>query len=180
MPSDYGAGEDSWESLGKQGDQTNLKGNQPWILTERTDTEAETPVLRSSNANGWLIGKVPDAGKDWGQKEKRSSEDETAGWHHRCNGHELGQTSGNGGEQRELACCTVYGVTESDMTGRLNKNNNNLCIQVFVWTYVSNSPSRSRIARLCGNSIFNILRNCQIIFQNSWPFCTHISNAWGL
>ena len=74
----------------------NLKGTQPWILTGRTDAEAEAPVLWSPDANRWLTGKVPDAGKDWGQKEKRVSEDEMAGWHHRCNGHELGQISGDG------------------------------------------------------------------------------------
>ena len=56
----------------------NLKGNQPWILIGRTDAEVETSVLWSSEANSWLIGKVPDAGKDWGQKEKRASEDEMA------------------------------------------------------------------------------------------------------
>ena len=73
-----------------------LKGNQPWILIGRTDAEAETPVFWLSDANRGLIGKVPDAGKDWGQKEKRTSEDEMAGWHHWGNGHELGQTSGDG------------------------------------------------------------------------------------
>ena len=68
----------------------NLKGNKPWILVGRTDAEAEAPVFWSSDANSWLIGKVLDAGKDWGQKEKRALEDEMAGWHHWCNGHELG------------------------------------------------------------------------------------------
>ena len=66
----------------------NLKGNQPWILIGRTDAEAEAQVFWSSDANRWLIEKVPDAGKDWGQKEKRASEDEMAGRHHWCNGHE--------------------------------------------------------------------------------------------
>ena len=68
----------------------NLKGNQLWILVGRTDAEA--PVFWPPDSNSWLIGKVPDTGKDWGQKEKRASEDEMAGWHHQCNGHELGQT----------------------------------------------------------------------------------------
>ena len=57
----------------------NLKGDQLWIFTRRTDAEAETPVFWSSDVNSWLTGKVPDAGKDWGQKEKRASEDEMAG-----------------------------------------------------------------------------------------------------
>ena len=74
----------------------NLKGNQPWMFTGRTDAEPETPVFWSSNSNSQLIGKVPDLGKDWGQKKKkRASEGEMAGWHHRCNEHELGQTLGN-------------------------------------------------------------------------------------
>ena len=57
----------------------NLKGNQPWILMGRTDTEAEAPVFWSSDANSWLIVKVPDAGKDCGERKKRVSEDEMAG-----------------------------------------------------------------------------------------------------
>ena len=57
----------------------NLKGNQPWIIIGRTEAEAETPVFWSSDVNSWLTGKVSDAGKDWRQKEKRASEDETAG-----------------------------------------------------------------------------------------------------
>ena len=57
----------------------NLKGDHPWILTGRTDAEAEAPIFWSSDANSWLIGKVPDAGKDQGHKEERVSEDEIAG-----------------------------------------------------------------------------------------------------
>ena len=66
----------------------NLKGNQPWILIRRTDAEAEVPAFWSSDANNWLTGKDPDAGKDWWKKEKRVSEDEMAGWHHQLIGHE--------------------------------------------------------------------------------------------
>ena len=123
MPSNYGAGADSWESLGQQGNHTNLKGNQPWILIERTDPEAETPVFWSSDANSWLIGKVPDAGEDWWQK-KRASEDEMAGWHHWCNGHELGQTSGGGEGQEGLVCCSPWDHKVSDVTGQLNTTTN--------------------------------------------------------
>ena len=103
-------GEDSWKSPGQQGDQSSLKGNQPWMLVGRTDAEA--PVFWSPNANSWLIGKVPDAGKDWGKKEKRATEDEMAGQHHWCNGHELGQTPGDGEGQGGLACW-VHGVSKS-------------------------------------------------------------------
>ena len=70
----------------------NPKGNQPWISIKRIDAEAEAPILWPPDANRWLIGKDPDAGKDWGQKEKKMSEDEMAGQHHQCNGHELRQT----------------------------------------------------------------------------------------
>ena len=90
----------------------NFKGNQPCILIRRTDIEAEAPVFWSSDANSQLTGKVPDAGKDWGQKERRASEDEMAGWHHWCNGHELGQTLGEG-EGQEAWHATVHGVSKS-------------------------------------------------------------------
>ena len=100
----------------------NLEGNQLWILVGRTYVEGETPVFWSSDVNSWLIGKVPDAGKDWRQKEKRASKDEMAGWHHQWNGHELGQTLGNDEEQGGLVCCSPWGCKESDMTGWLNSN----------------------------------------------------------
>ena len=67
-----------------------------------------------------LIGKVPNAGKDWGEKEKKASEDEIAGWHHQCNGHELGPTSGDGERQGGLVCCSPWGRKDSDTTGWLN------------------------------------------------------------
>ena len=73
----------------------NLKGNQPWIFTGRTDADPEAPVFWSSDADKQLIGKVPDAGKDWGQKEKRASEDEMAGRHHQLSGYEE-QAPGDG------------------------------------------------------------------------------------
>ena len=98
----------------------NLKGEQPWIFTRRTDDEAEAPVLWSSDVNRWLTGKVPDAGKYWGQKEKRASEDEMAGGHHRCNEHELGQTLGDGEGQGSLRCYSTRGCKEFDMTGQMN------------------------------------------------------------
>ena len=78
----------------KEIEPVNLKGDQLSILTGSIDAEAEAeaPVFWSSHANRKLIWKVSVAGKDWGQKEKRVSEDEMVGWHHRCNEHELGQT----------------------------------------------------------------------------------------
>ena len=67
----------------------NSKGNQPWVFIERTDAEAEAPILWPPDAKSWLIGKDPDAGKDWGQEEKRMTEDEMAGWHHQLDRHEF-------------------------------------------------------------------------------------------
>ena len=116
MPSDCGAGEDSLKSFGQQGDQASQSsGKSPWILIGRTDAEAEAPILWSPDANSQLIGKVPDAGKDRGQKEKRASEDKMAGWHHQCNGHKLGQTSGNGEGLGSQVWCSPWGHEESHM-----------------------------------------------------------------
>ena len=79
-----GVGEDSWESLGLQGDPTiHPKGDQSWVFIVKTDVEAETPVFWPSDVKNWLIGKDPDAGKDWGQEEKGTTKDEMVGWHHR-------------------------------------------------------------------------------------------------
>ena len=66
------------------------KGDQSWLFIERTDVEAETPILWPPDAKSWLIWKDPDAGKDWGQEEKETTEDEMVGWHHWLNGHEFG------------------------------------------------------------------------------------------
>ena len=73
----------------------NSKGNQHWIFTGRTDAEAETPIVLLPDAKSWLIGKDPDAGKDWGQEEKGMTEDEMAGWHHQLNEHEFEQAPGD-------------------------------------------------------------------------------------
>ena len=72
------------------------KGNQSWIFIERTDVEAETPVFWPPDAKNWLLGKDPDAGKDWGQEEKWTTEDEIVGWHHPLDGHGFGWTLGVG------------------------------------------------------------------------------------
>ena len=65
------------------------EGDQSWVFIGRTDAEAETPVLWPPDAKSWLIGKDPDAGRDWGQEEKGTTEDEMARWHHRLDGHEF-------------------------------------------------------------------------------------------
>ena len=96
------------------------KGDQSWVFFGRTDAKAETPVLWSPHAKSWLIGKNPDAGRDWEQEEKGTTEDEMAGWHHWLDGREFEWTSGVGDGQGSLVCCNSCGHKESDMTEQLN------------------------------------------------------------
>ena len=107
----------------------NPKGNQPWIFTGGTDAEAEAPVLWHPAAKSRLFGKDPDAGKDWGQKEKGVTEDEMVGWHHRLNGHKSEQTQRDNEGQGSPACCSPWGHKEFEMTERLT-NNSPLCVCV--------------------------------------------------
>ena len=95
------------------------KGNQSWLFTVKTDAEAEAPILWPPDAKSQLIGKDPDAGKDWGQEERRVTEDEV-GWHHWLSGCEFEQAPGVGDGQGSLACCSSWGCKESDTTVRLN------------------------------------------------------------
>ena len=121
----YGVGEDSWESLGLQRD-----SNESWRKSVlnihwkdwcgRTDVETETPILWPPDLKKWLIGKDPDAGKDWGQEEKGLTKDEMTGWHHRLNGHEFEQAPGVGDGQGRPACYSSWGCKESDTTEWLN------------------------------------------------------------
>ena len=101
----------------------NPKGNQPWIFIERTDAEVEAPILWSPDVKSQLIGKDPDAGKDWGQEERGAKGDEMAGLHLWCNVHELGHTLGDGERQGGLTCCSpwdcrvrTYWVAEQQLT----------------------------------------------------------------
>ena len=99
----------------------NPKGNQPWIFTGRTDDEAEAPILWPPDAKSQIIGKDPDAGKDWGQEEKGMTEDEMVGWH-QLNGHESEQILEDSEGPRRLACCSPWGHKESEMIWQLNNN----------------------------------------------------------
>ena len=129
--SNCGAGEDSWESshestawrsnhsILKEIEKKKkyiYKGNWPWISIRKTDAEAEAPILWPPDERSWLIGKDPDAGKDWRQEEKGMTEDEMVGWHHWLNGRECEQTPGGGEGQGSLACCSPWGYKESDTT----------------------------------------------------------------
>ena len=99
----------SWESLDSEEIKpVSPKGNQPWIVTGRTDGEAEVPILWPPDAKSQFIGKDSDAGKDWG-KEKGVTQDEMVGRHHQLNGHEFEQIQGNSEGQGSLACCSPWG-----------------------------------------------------------------------
>ena len=96
------------------------KGDQSWIFIERTDSEAEIPIFWSPDVKNWQIGKDPDAGQNWRQKEKGTTEYEMVGWHHWLDGHVFEQTPGVGGGQGSLACCSPWGCKELDTTEWLN------------------------------------------------------------
>ena len=96
------------------------EGDQPWDFFGRNDAKAETPVLWPPYGKSWLIGEDSDAGRDWGQEEKGTTEDVMAGWHHGLDGRESGWTPGVGDGQGGLACCDSWGRKELDTTERLN------------------------------------------------------------
>ena len=98
----------------------HLKRNQFWIFFGRTDAESETPILWPPDAKSWLIWKDPDAGKDWRQKEKGTTEAEMVGWHHQLHEDGFGWTVGDGDGQGGLACCSSWGRKELDTAERLN------------------------------------------------------------
>ena len=96
------------------------KGDQSWVFFGRNDVKAETPVLWPPHAKSWLIGKDSDAGRDCGQEEKGTTEDEMAGWHHRFDGRESEWTLGVGDGPGGLVCCDSWGCKELDTTEWLN------------------------------------------------------------
>ena len=113
----YGVGEDSWESPGLQGVKpVNPKGNQFQIFIGGTDAEGEAQILWPPDVKSQLIGKDPDARRDWGQEEKGMAEDEVVGWHHQLNGHEFKETQRDIDGQGNLLCCSSWCGKESDMT----------------------------------------------------------------
>ena len=94
--------------------------NISWIFIRRNDAEA--PILWPPDAKSWLIGKDPDAGKDWKQEKERVTENEMIGWHHQLNGHEFEQTPGGSEGKRSLECCSPWGFKELDTTEGLDNN----------------------------------------------------------
>ena len=112
----------------------NSKGNQPWIYIGRTDAETEVPILWPPDAKKWLIGKDPDAGKDWRQEEKGTTEDEMVGWHHQLYGHEFEQAPGVVDGQGGLAFCSSWGRKELDTTEWLNWTRHILTLDMLTET----------------------------------------------
>ena len=110
------------------------KGDQSSVFFGRTDAKAETSVLWPPHVKCWLTGKVSDAGRDWGQKEKGTTEDEMAGCHHQLDGREFEWTPGDGDGQGGLACCNSLGHKESDMTEWLIWSDLMFDLTVASWT----------------------------------------------
>ena len=134
----YGVGEDSWESLGLQGDPPiHSKGDQPWDFFGRNDAKAESPVLWPPHEKSLLIGKDSDAMRDWGQEEKGTTEDEMAGWHHWLNECKSEWTPGVGDGQGGLAWCDSWGCKELDTTERLNWTDTTLMSHVLPANFVT-------------------------------------------
>ena len=120
-----GVGEDSWESVGLQGDPTSPFWRRSALeFLGRNGAKAETPVLWPPHAKSWLIGKDSDAGRDWRQEEKGPTEDEMAGWHHWLDGRESELVM-----DREAWRAAIHGVAKSqhDWATELN------------WTHISHS-----------------------------------------
>ena len=105
------------------------EGDQSWVFFGRNDAKAETPVLWPLHGKCWRTGKDPDAGRDWGQEEKRVTEDEMAGWPHQLDGCDFEWTPGVDG-QGGLVCCDSWGCKESDTTERLNWTELNDLLQI--------------------------------------------------
>ena len=142
----------------------------------RTDAKAETPILWPPHAKSWLIWKGSEAGRDWGQKEKGTTEDEMAGWHHWLDGHEFGWTPLVGDGQGGLACCNSWGHKESDTTEQLNwtelnwinnksVSKTNILIYRFSTRYIKHMTLRRQLR----NSLGSVFRpQDHILFARLW------------
>ena len=109
--------------IARRPNQSILKEISPeYSLEERADAEAEAPILWPHDVKSQLIEKDLDAGENWGQEEKGTTDDKMVGWHCWLNGHEFEQALGDDEGQGSLACCSPWGRKESDRTEWLNKN----------------------------------------------------------
>ena len=116
----------------------NPQGNQSWIFIGRTDAEAETPIHWPPDGKNWLLGEDPDAGQDWRQEKKGTTEDEMVGWHHQLDGREFEQALGVGDGQGSIPCCS-HGVAKSRTWLSHGIELNWCCLPdtfcVFTWLY---------------------------------------------
>ena len=163
-----GVGEDSENPLDcKEIQQVHPKGDQSWVFIGRTDAKAETPVLWPPHAKSWLIGKDPDAGRDWGQEEKGMAEDEMAGWYHWLDGRECEWTLGVGDGHGVLACCDSWGCKKvgHDWVTELSWNK--------CSTYTR--ASEKQILNYCWKSS-TFLVNVNILFVSSWKHFQRIES----
>ena len=119
----------------KEIQQANRKGSQSWIFIGRTHAEAEAPIFWPPDVQNWLIGKDPDAGKDWRREEKGTTEDEIVGWHHQFNWHECEQALRVGDGQGSLLCCSPWGLKESNMTERQNWTDTKKLILIIDYSF---------------------------------------------
>ena len=141
--------------------QSILKEINPEYSLEGWMGEAETLVLWPPDVKDWLLGKDPDAGKDWRWEEKGTTEDEMVGWHHRLDGHEFEQAQGVGDGKRSLACCSPWGCKKSETTKQLNCSSNqaNPSTYMILWTlldFVSQLAAKNQ-NKLCPG-VCHILR----------------------
>ena len=142
------------------------EGDQPWDFFGRNDAKAETPILWPPHVKSWLIGKYSDAGRDYGQEKKETTEDEMAGWHHWLNGRESEWTPGVGGPspcQGGLACCDSWGRKESDTTEQLN------CTELnWAWPRPSKQDPVSPSVSVCHQEASISLLSFSITGQTDW------------
>ena len=124
--------------IARRSNQSNPKGNQPWIFIGRTDAENEAPILWPPDGKSWLTGKDPDAGKDWRQEEKGMTEDEMVGLHHQLNAHEFEQTLKDN-KDREVWCAAVHGVTRVRHDW-VTEQQQNKCIYIYVTEHIHSFP----------------------------------------
>ena len=148
------------------------KGNWFWIFIGRTHAEAETPILWPLDVRNWLLWKDPNAGKDWRQEEKGTTEDEMVRWHHWLDGHEFEQALRVGDEQGSLVC-------ELDMTEWLNSTDDYSCTGFCANI---SFPFSNINVRVCKGWVF---AKCMFSFVSNWrfsrvviPFDILISNGW--
>ena len=129
----------------------NPKGNQPWIFIERTDAEAENPILWPPDVKNWLIRKDQDVGKDWRREEKGTTEDQMVGWNHWLNGHEFEQAPGDG-EGLEAWCAAIHGSQSQTQLSDWTTTNGDIAIgfPVDFWVDIDSREGNDR--RCVGDS----------------------------